>query len=99
DKLNPASLSPTLYQDDIASALRDEASRVEVIPAGTGIVVNATASLAVREALSTGIRPDDRARYIEAALFGRGRMAYLLVGGASHNPNHNDLMAEMYATL
>ena len=99
DELAGFSLSPTLYQDDIASALRDEAIRVKVIPAGTGIVVNATASLAVREALSTAIRPHDRARYIEAALFGRGRMAYLLVGGASHNPNHNDLMAEMYATL
>lgn len=91
-------LSPTVYHGDIAQALRDDASRGEIIPAAAGIVVNATASLAVREALAASIKGRDRARYVEAALFGRGRMGYLLIDGAGHNPDHNDLMAELYAT-
>lgn len=99
DELAGFHLSPTIYQGDIAAALRDDATRAQVIPPSAGIVVNATASLAVREALATAIPERDRARYVEVALFGRGRMGYLLVDGATHNPDHNDLMAEMYATL
>ena len=92
-------LSPTVYQGDIAAGLRNEATRAQVIPAGAGVVINATASLAVREVLADAISALDPTRCVEAALFGRGRMAYLLVDGVTHNPDHNDLMAEMYATL
>lgn len=99
DELAGFGLSPTIYEGDIAAALRVEASRAQVIPSGAGIVVNATASLAVREALAATVQERDRSRYVEAALFGRGRMGYLLVDGGTHNPNHNDLIAEMYATL
>jgi hypothetical protein len=62
-------------------------------------VINATASLAVREALVDTAKLPQRVRQFEAALFGRGRVGYLLANGVGNNPNHCDLMAELYATL
>ncbi|MES1985651.1 MAG: Mov34/MPN/PAD-1 family protein [Pseudomonadota bacterium] len=85
--------------EDIAFGLRDGDLRTQIVPASAKLVVNATASLAVREALTATTRPRDRNRQIEAALFGRGRVGYLLIDGADHNPNHCDLMAELYATV
>ena len=60
-------------------------------------VVNATASLAVREALGASeLMP---ARVIEASLFSRGRVGVITVEGSSRNPSTTDLMAEFYAIL
>lgn len=92
-------LSPLVYKGDIVDGLKDAKKRPQIIPTNTRVVVNATASLAVREAITAATSSRDRMRYIEAALFGRGRIGYLLIDGAQHNPNHNDLMAELYATL
>lgn len=90
---------PQPWTGDIAVALRDPALRPSLIPAGAAVTINATASLAVREALIAASRERLRSRLLEAALFGRGRGAYLLAEGAKHNPNHSDLIAELYATL
>ena len=92
-------LSPVAFGADIVAALQDTGRRSQVIPADARLVVNATASLAVREALAASVAERDRARYVEAGLFGRGRMAYLLADGVRHNPSHPDLMAELYATV
>ena len=60
-------------------------------------VVNATASLAVREAfgVSEWIRP----RVVEASLFAGGRVGAVTVEGPGRNPSTTDLMAEFYAML
>ena len=60
-------------------------------------VVNATASLAVREAFgaSEWIRP----RVVEASLFAGGRLGAVTVEGPGRNPSTTDLMAEFYAML
>jgi len=60
-------------------------------------VVNATASLAVREAFgaSEWIRP----RVVEASLFAGGRLGVVTVEGPGRNPCTTDLMAEFYAML
>jgi hypothetical protein len=92
-------LSPAVFKGDIARQLLSSEGRAQIIPRESRMVVNATASLAVREALAASIPERDRARYAETALFGRGRMAYLLLDGAGHNPSHGDLMAELYATI
>lgn len=98
-ELSGFGLPPVVHGGDIATTLRDPSQRAQIIPAEARLVVNATASLAVREALAASIGERDRARHFEAGLFARGRMAYLLVDGARHNPNHGDLMAELYATI
>lgn len=91
--------SPIVHKGDLVIDLRDAKRRNGIIPTSAKAVVNATASLSVREALVVTTASRDRARLFEAALFGRGRVGYLLVDGKSHNPNHADLMAELYATL
>lgn len=60
-------------------------------------VVNATASLAVREALtSSDLLP---ARVIETSLFAGGAVGIITTEGPGRNPNTGDLMAESYALL
>lgn len=90
-------LSPTIYRGDLVSGL--VAEQKQIIPRGTGIAVNSTASLAVREALDLAANGLPKTRLFEAALFGRGRGAFLLMGGKTYNPTHSDLVAELYATL
>ena len=63
----------------------------------TWAVVNATASLAVREAL--GASESLSARVIETSLFSEGRIGIITVEGSSRNPSTTDLMAEFYAIL
>lgn len=92
-------LNPLIFRGNIATTLLAAGGRAQIVPPEARMVVNATASLAVREALTASMPERDRARYAEAALFGRGRMAYLLLDGAGHNPSHGDLMAELYATI
>ncbi|RSU55162.1 hypothetical protein DAH55_20620 [Sphingomonas koreensis] len=99
NELRALQQAPSTFTGDIAFGLRDPARRASIIPAGTKAVINATASLSVREALIHAMKPRDRIRLFEAALFGRGRVGYLLADGKDHNPNHGDLMAELYATL
>ena len=66
-------------------------------PGKSWAVVNATASLAVREAFgaSEWIRP----RVVEASLFAGGRVGAVTVEGPGRNPCTTDLMAEFYAML
>ena len=99
DELLELNQRPQIHDGDLAQDLHAAEKRKLIIPWEAKAVLNATASLAVREALVASTVPTDKARQIEAALFGRGRMGYLLVEGKRHNPNHSDLMAELYATL
>ncbi len=60
-------------------------------------VVNATASLAVREALAaTRLMPT---RVVETSLFAGGRVGMITTEGPGRNPNTADLIAEYYALL
>ena len=60
-------------------------------------VVNATASLALREAL--GVRGLLPTRVVETSLFAGGRVGVVTVEGPERNPSTTDLIAEVYATL
>ena len=64
---------------------------------GSWAVVNATASLAVREAL--GASEAVRARVVETSLFAGGRMGTITVEGPSRNPSTTDMTAAFYAIL
>lgn len=91
--------APAVYRGDLATDLRDAKLRPQIVPTAARLAINATASLSVREALTATTKPKDRVRLIEAALFGRGRIGYLFADGRDHNPNHCDLIADLYATL
>ena len=92
-------LRPEVHKGDLGSDLRDPNIAKLLMPKHAGAIINSTASLSVREALVDAATPRYRPRLFEAALFGRGRGAFLLADGPRHNPNHADLMAEMYATI
>jgi hypothetical protein len=91
--------APVVNKGDLSRDLRDPEHLKQIIPKAAGVVINSTASLSVREALMSTATPRLRARLFEAALFGRGRGAFLLADGTGHNPSHCDLIAELYATV
>lgn len=90
--------SPKIHEGDLVADLMTREGRRVVLPKEAALAVNTTASLAVREALSSLPTKDVNPRLAEAALFGRGHGAFLLVEGAAHNPTLCDLVAELYAT-
>ncbi|WP_421875987.1 Mov34/MPN/PAD-1 family protein [Pacificispira sp.] len=92
-------LRPEKHKGDLGIDLHDPKFAKVLLPKQAGAIINSTASLSVREALVAAATSHHRPRLFEAALFGRGRGAYLLADGPRHNPNHTDLMAEMYATI
>jgi len=61
----------------------------------TAFLINATGSLAVREALAAADHTA-RARIAESCLFAEGRVAYLSLEGPRSNPSTADLAAEAY---
>jgi hypothetical protein len=69
----------------------------KLAPPATDLIVNATGSLTVREALCRQelVRP----RAAETCLFGAGRIGYLAVEGPSSNPNMSDLVTEAYRLM
>lgn len=99
EELRSLGYQPNVHTGNLATDLRNASLRSKIIPSTARAVVNAAASLSVREALVGSTRARDPARYFEVGLFGRGRVAYLLSDGKQHNPSHADLMAELYATL
>lgn len=98
-ELSGFGMTPVVHGGDLSLDLCDPDRSRQIIPRAAGAAINSTASLSVREALVSAVTPRLRARLFEAALFGRGRGAFLLADGTGHNPNHCDLIAELYATL
>jgi len=92
-------LKPDVHKGDLGLDLLDKNISKGLLPKRAGAIVNTTASLSVREALIKAAHPRYRTRFFEAALFGRGRGAFLLADGPQHNPSLADVMAEMYATI
>jgi hypothetical protein len=89
---------PQVHEDDLVFDLPEREKRRTLLPRDAGCAVNTTASLAVREALSSLPAKEVKPRLAEAALFGRGQGGFLVIDGAAHNPTLSDLTAELYAT-
>ena len=82
---------------DVVEAIRSQSNR-RYLGKKPWAIVNATASLAVQEALaSTAGLP--KSRVIETSLFGGGSVGVLTVEGPGRNPNTADLMAECYRLI
>jgi hypothetical protein len=82
--------------DDIVAITRDKQKARKALPKRAWAIVNATASLTVREAL--GSVPDgiEIPRIIEGLLFAAGQLGIVTVEGPHRNPDSLDLMAETY---
>ena len=97
-ELSQIGQSPQVHENDLVFDLPVRDKRRILLPRDAGCAVNTTASLAVRETLSSLPAKEVKPRLAEAALFGRGQGGFLLVDGAAHNPTLSDLTAELYAT-
>lgn len=89
--------TPAVCFEDAVEQLRSSDGRLALAPENTDRVLNSTASLLVREALSIVPKDAFPPRISEIALFGRGEGAFLLQEGVARNPNLADLLAEMSA--
>ncbi len=89
--------TPAVCFEDAVEQLRTPEGRLALAPENTERVLNSTASLLVREALSIVPKDAFPPRISEIALFGRGEGAFLLQEGAARNPTIADLLTEMSA--
>ena len=97
DSLRGLNHSATPLVVDARAMLTSENRARQPFPKQSWALVNATASLAVREALAS--TEQVAARVIETSLFSQGRVGLIMVEGPDCNPNINDLAAECYALL
>jgi proteasome lid subunit RPN8/RPN11 len=86
----------TPFTEDITKTVNDTKLLRKLIPQKTWGIINATASILVREALASISTNYLKTRIIEAALFANGYVGTLTVEGAERNPNSADLIANFY---
>jgi hypothetical protein len=89
---------PATLAEDVIDLVATPSRRREAWPPKTWAVVNATASLNVREALA-GAGERLQAPVIECSLFAGGRVGLLTVEGAERNPDAGDLITAAYRLL
>lgn len=99
EELGRLAQRPSAIICNAASRLADPRATSAFVPEGTGLVINTTASLVVRERLSAIPASDVSARLAEVVLFGRGQCAVVLVEGAGRSPNLVDLQTWLTAHL
>lgn len=85
--------------EDVTRSLHDDDVLRRLFPRRTWAVINATASLAAREALAA-IGPERlKARVLETSLLAGGAVGVMTVEGPNRNPNCGDLAVELYEVL
>ncbi len=99
DALEGLGQKPKVGFDDIVETLASDESVRTVVPRRTWALVNATASLNVREAIAAASFDRLASRVIEICLYAGGQLGLLLTEGPQRNPNIGDLVAEMYALV
>lgn len=89
----------TAHKCDVIALTRDTDQARRVFPRGAAMLVNATASLSVREALASAPERVMVPRVIETSLYAGGSVGLLTVEGANRNPNTGDLIARAYELM
>lgn len=97
DALEGLAQKPAAVARDVIAISRSIESARKWLPKKSWAVVNATASLTVREALGSIPPRIEIPRVIEASLFAAGQIGLLSVEGPVRNPDTLDLIAESYA--
>ncbi|MCJ2014185.1 Mov34/MPN/PAD-1 family protein [Methylobacterium sp. J-076] len=91
---------PRMLHTNVAGALvSSEKDPADIMPGDHYAVVNATASISVREALALGRVATRRPRVIETCLLAGGKIGYVAVEGPNANPRTDDLAVEAYRLL
>lgn len=84
------------YYEDVCKAVADNNMLNQFFPNKNQIVINATAALSVRDALGSIAYKSDKARTLEASLFGNATLGFLSIEGKKRNPSTTDMIAEFY---
>jgi Prokaryotic E2 family A len=84
------------FIEDFTYSATDRSLLNKLVPKNTWSIINATASLAVRETIAAIPVTQLKSRTIETALFGGGTVGIMTVEGQNRNPNCLDLIAEAY---
>jgi hypothetical protein len=87
------------HDKDITAIVNDSKLLKKCFPNHTWAVINATASLTVRETLAAIPPKQLQSRIIETTLFSNGDIGLLTVEGPDRNPNSADLITETYALM
>jgi len=89
----------TAVKRDVIAITRDRTAAKKHLPKKAWAIVNATASLGVREAFGS-MPPDiEIPRVIETSLFAGGELGLLTIEGPDRNPDTLDLTAEAYSCM
>jgi hypothetical protein len=99
DALEGLGQKPKVGLDDFVETLASDESVRSVAPRRTWALIDATASLNVREAIAAASCDRLASRVIETCLYAGGQLGLLLIEGPQRNPNIGDLIAEMYAII
>lgn len=89
----------TRHYDIDAIVLMATTAEAKNMFSSNSIVINSTASLAVRECLASPESENVKARIIETALYGQGTVGLMTIEGENRNPNCSDLTAEAYVLM
>lgn len=81
---------------NVVGTLCDHTGPLGWIDEGTFVIVNATASISVREALCKADHLNRTPRIVETSLFAAGSVGLMSVEGPARNPSSNDLAAEAF---
>lgn len=84
---------------DLIELVNDKVLSRRHVPKKDWAIVNATASLAVREALGSVPAGIEIPRVIETSLFSEGTIGLVSIEGPSRNPNTGDLIAVAYQAI
>jgi hypothetical protein len=87
------------FQADVSQIGHDRDLRKKLFPKKVKIIINATASITVREALAQISTQEIKARVIETALFSEGHVGLMSLEGPDRNPKTLDLLAFAYQLM
>jgi proteasome lid subunit RPN8/RPN11 len=96
EAINGFSQSTAPFVHDVVNVIHTRSLAKDAWPKGTWAIVNTTASLRVRAALSAA-GDSLRARVIESLLYGGGRLGLIATEGPNRNPGLGDLFSYFYA--
>jgi hypothetical protein len=84
------------HTKDVTYSVTNNTLLKKLFPKKTWGIINATASLTVREAITSIPVSELPFRIIETSLFGGGAVGIMTIEGQNRNPNSLDLIAEAY---
>ncbi|MBE1207529.1 Mov34/MPN/PAD-1 family protein [Aminobacter carboxidus] len=91
--------SATPLHEDLAVALASSPPPKQIWPKATQLLVDATGSPTVTDALCLPQVEAKRPRVVETSLLGRGSVSYMAIEGPKANPSVQDLQAESYRLM